>query len=85
MTERRAAEELATVRDWVRWSATRLGRGELHYGHGTDSPWDDAVALVGGWLRIPPDRLGPGFIRPPANPGGAQRITAVQNPHFIAK
>jgi ribosomal protein L3 glutamine methyltransferase len=58
MTERRAAEELATVRDWVRWSATRLGRGELHYGHGTDSPWDDAVALVGGWLRIPPDRLG---------------------------
>lgn len=58
MTETRAAAELVTVRDWVRWSATRLGRGELHYGHGTDSPWDDAVALVGGWLRIPPDRLG---------------------------
>lgn len=58
MTATGTAAELATVRDWVRWSATRLGRSELHYGHGTDGPWDDAVALVGGWLRIPPDRLG---------------------------
>jgi ribosomal protein L3 glutamine methyltransferase len=58
MTETRATTDLVTVRDWIRWSATRLGRGELHYGHGTDSPWDDAVALIGGWLRIPPDRLG---------------------------
>lgn len=58
MNETGLAAELVTVRDWIRWSATRLGRGELYYGHGTDSPWDDAVALVGGWLRIPPDRLG---------------------------
>ncbi|HJL17835.1 MAG TPA: hypothetical protein RMH99_19375, partial [Sandaracinaceae bacterium LLY-WYZ-13_1] len=48
--------ELSTVGDWLRWAATRLGRAELHFGHGTASAWDDAVALVFGWLRIPDDR-----------------------------
>lgn len=48
--------ELVTVGDWLRWTATRLGRAELHFGHGTTSAWDDAVALVLGWLRIPDDR-----------------------------
>ncbi|MEE4382426.1 MAG: 50S ribosomal protein L3 N(5)-glutamine methyltransferase [Pseudomonadales bacterium] len=50
------AAELLTVGDWLRWTATRLGRAELHFGHGTASAWDDAVALVLGWLRIPDDR-----------------------------
>lgn len=58
MTLMRAGRALETVRDWIRWTATRLSRAELHYGHGTDGPWDEALALVAGWLRIPPDRLG---------------------------
>lgn len=51
-----AAAELLTVRDWLRWTASQLARAELHYGHGTDSAWDEAVALVLGWLRLPEDR-----------------------------
>lgn len=51
-----AASELQTLRDWLRWTATQLARAELHFGHGTDSAWDEAVALVLGWLRIPEDR-----------------------------
>jgi ribosomal protein L3 glutamine methyltransferase len=53
----RPSAELLTVRDWVRFANTELARAPLYYGHGTDEPWDEAVALVGGWLRIPPDRL----------------------------
>lgn len=48
--------ELLTVRDWLRWTASQLARAELHFGHGTDSAWDEAVALVLGWLRLPEDR-----------------------------
>ncbi|MCC5886193.1 MAG: 50S ribosomal protein L3 N(5)-glutamine methyltransferase [Gammaproteobacteria bacterium] len=51
-----AAPELLTVRDWLRWTASQLARAELHFGHGTDSAWDEAVALVLGWLRVPEDR-----------------------------
>lgn len=51
-----APPELQTVRDWLRWTGSQLGRAELHFGHGTDSAWDEAVALVLGWLRIPEDR-----------------------------
>ena len=55
----RLSSELLTVRDWIRFANTEFDRAELHYGHGTDEAWDEAVALVGGWLRIPPDRLEP--------------------------
>jgi ribosomal protein L3 glutamine methyltransferase len=49
--------ELLTVRDWLRHAATRIARAELHFGHGTDEPWDEAVALVVDGLRLPRDRL----------------------------
>lgn len=51
-----ALSELQTVRDWLRWTASQLARSELCFGHGTDSAWDEAVALVLGFLRVPEDR-----------------------------
>lgn len=48
--------ELTTVGDWLRFAATAFARADLHYGHGTDSAWDEAVALVLGGLRLPEDR-----------------------------
>ncbi len=41
-----ARQSLKTVRDWVRFGASCFERANLFYGHGTDNPWDEAVALV---------------------------------------
>ena len=52
-----AADELSTAADLLRWTATRLAHADVHFGHGTDNAWDDALALVCGQLGIPPDKL----------------------------
>ena len=41
------------VGDLVAWAARRLARAPLHYGHGTDNPFDEAGALVFHALGIP--------------------------------
>ncbi len=45
-------EELETIRDYIRWGATRLATDEAYCGHGTDNPWDEAVYLILGSLKI---------------------------------
>ncbi|MFB3106580.1 MAG: methyltransferase, partial [Pseudomonadales bacterium] len=37
--------------------ATRFKENNLCYGHGTDNPWDEAVALVLGVTQLPDDKL----------------------------
>jgi ribosomal protein L3 glutamine methyltransferase len=38
--------ELRTIRDYIRWGASRFNEANLTFGHGTESGWDEAVALV---------------------------------------
>jgi len=52
-----AVDELVTLADWIRYAATQFAGAELHYGHGTDNPWDEAVALLRGACRLPHDKL----------------------------
>lgn len=51
------ADELVTLADWIRYAATQFAAADLHYGHGTDNPWDEAVALLRGACRLPHDKL----------------------------
>ncbi len=44
--------ELKTVGDCVRWAQTCFEDATLHYGHGTDNAWDEALHLVFGTLQL---------------------------------
>jgi len=44
--------ELETVGDCVRWAQTCFEEAELHYGHGTDNAWDEALHLIFGSLQL---------------------------------
>lgn len=45
--------ELFTIRDYVRWTISQFNQAGLTYGHGTDSAWDEAVALILHTLYLP--------------------------------
>jgi len=55
-----AVADLETIRDFIRWAFTNFEDADLFYGHGTDNPWDEAVALVLQSLGLPFDT--PDFI-----------------------
>jgi ribosomal protein L3 glutamine methyltransferase len=45
--------ELHTIRDYIRWAISRFNEAGLYYGHGTDSSWDEAIALILHTLHLP--------------------------------
>lgn len=49
------SDDLLTIRDWLRYACTCFAGENLHYGHGTDNVWDEAVFLVLRSLSLPLD------------------------------
>jgi ribosomal protein L3 glutamine methyltransferase len=54
-----AANELETLRDWLRYAVTRFSAAKLAFGHGTDNAYDEAAYLLLHQLGLPLDRLEP--------------------------
>ncbi|SHI08768.1 50S ribosomal protein L3 N(5)-glutamine methyltransferase [Ferrimonas marina] len=48
-----AVNELHTIDDMLRWCVSRFNAADIYYGHGTDNPWDEAVALIMHTLHLP--------------------------------
>lgn len=48
-----AVAELVTLNDFIRWSVSRFNESDIYFGHGTDNPWDEAVALIMYGLNLP--------------------------------
>jgi ribosomal protein L3 glutamine methyltransferase len=54
--------QLSTIRDFIRWGASRMNEANLHFGHGTVDAFDEAAALVLHGLHLPPD-LHEGYLQ----------------------
>jgi len=46
---------LTTTRDYIRWATSRFNQAQLHFGHGSPTALDEAVALVLHTLHLPYD------------------------------
>jgi ribosomal protein L3 glutamine methyltransferase len=51
--------ELVTIRDWLRYAASRFGAAGLAYGHGSSTALDEAAYLILHTLHLPIDQLDP--------------------------
>lgn len=67
---------MLTIRDFVRWGASRFNEKGLFYGHGTDNALDEAAVLVLSALSLPAD-LPSAYLDCRVTPAERERILAI--------
>lgn len=68
-----AIENLNTLKDFIRWGASRFTEAGLYYGHGTDNPFDEAIRLTLHALYLPQD-LPPAYLDASLTPDEKARV-----------
>ena len=53
------ANDLHTLRDWLRFTVSAFNEAKLSFGHGSESAYDEAVYLILHTLHLPLDTLEP--------------------------
>ena len=71
-----AFDHLHTIRDFIRWGASRFNAAGLHFGHGTDNALDEAAALVLHTLHLPYD-LPDFYLEARLTPEEKQRLAEI--------
>jgi ribosomal protein L3 glutamine methyltransferase len=71
-----APAELLTVRDWLRYTVSRMGEAEVAFGQGFIEAWDEAVYLVMHALHLPAERLD-AFIDARLTAGESERLDTI--------
>lgn len=56
---REAAQDLVTIRDFMRYAVTRFHAADIHFGHGTDNAMNEAAFMILEMLKLPIDTLEP--------------------------
>lgn len=51
------AEDLATIRDWIRYAVSQFEASDIFYGHGADNSYDEAIWLIMSGLHLPMETL----------------------------
>jgi ribosomal protein L3 glutamine methyltransferase len=69
-------ESLTSIKDFVRWGASRFGEAGLFFGHGTDNALDEAVQLVLCALHLPPD-LPPVYLESRLTPNERDMVVSL--------
>ena len=54
-----AAQDLHTLRDYLRFAVSRFNEAQLFFGHGSNDAYDEAAYLILHTLHLPLDRLEP--------------------------
>ncbi len=71
-----ARKELFTIRDMLRYAVSRFQGAKLHFGHGSDNAWDEAVYLTLHALHLPLETLDP-FLDARLLPEERDRVLAL--------
>ena len=49
-----AIDEMQNVNDMLRWGVSQFNNSDIYFGHGTDNPWDECLALICFVLNLSP-------------------------------